>query len=79
MTDRPGVKRHVGTDADATLAFISEAHAAGYKLVVLAPDVADALHVRFGAPFSSAITAIRSEHVPVGLAVALPDDMEFRP
>ena len=78
-TNNPGVKRHVGTDTDAVLAFINEAHVAGYNLVALAADSADALHARFGAPYSSPITVIRSQHIPNGLAVALPNDLEFPP
>lgn len=64
------VKRHVGADRDALLAFVNEAHVNGYRQVVVAPDVAAAL----GAPTSTPILVTVSKYMPEGLAVAFVDD-----
>lgn len=72
---KPPVKRHVGPDRAALLAFVEEAHHAGYRQVVVAPDVAAAL----GAPTSTPILVTVSQHMPAGLAVAFADDPTATP
>lgn len=63
------VKRHVGPDRAALLAFAHEAHRHGYRAVVVAVDVAEA----FGAPTSTPIMVTVSQYMPAGLAVAFAD------
>lgn len=63
------VKRHIGPDRAALLAFVEEAHQAGYRQVVVAPDVAAAL----GAPTSTPIMVTVSQYMPAELAVAFED------
>lgn len=63
---KPPVKRHVGTDRDALLTFVNEAAHNGYRVVIVASDVANAL----GAPTSTPIMVTVSRYMPDGLAVA---------
>lgn len=75
MAEHP-VKRSVGTDRDALLAFVREAHAHGYQFVIVAQDVADA----FGAPTTMPLPVITERFAPEGCAVAFPEfSMTFLP
>lgn len=63
------VKRHIGPDRAALLAFVEEARRNHYRHVVVAPDVAAAL----GAPTSTPVMVTVSQYMPAGLAVAFED------
>jgi hypothetical protein len=62
------VKRYVGTNREALTAFTEEAARAGYEIVFVAADVADAP----GAPFSSPLPVVREAFLPSGWALAMP-------
>ncbi len=63
---KPPVKRHIGKDRNALLTFVDEAAHNGYRVVIVATDVAAAL----GAPTSTPIMVTVSRYTPEGLAVA---------